>query len=409
MNVSVAGAVRQPLAVHQRIVMLDALRGFALLGILLANLHYFAGWVFLDADARAALAGAAVARVEGFLYLMLIEGKFYTLFSLLFGIGFALQLQRLQQRGPGAITTYLRRLLALLLIGLAHLCLIWDGDILALYALTGMLVLLLRDATDRQLLLGAAALILLPIVGWPMVRLAGLDPILGVAIHADAQWAALTGGSEVSPVEWLARADWGSLWIWLQSGPAYRIAYLLDSWRLPKVLGVMLLGLWVGRRLAGGLLDDSRLLRRVALGGLALGLPANAIYAALGGLEHDALLPGIAAQAAYALGVVPLGLAYAALFAIAWRRGPGRLRMLAAPGRMALSNYLGQSLICIALFYGVGLGLIGQLGPAGFYTAGMAIFGLQVLLSTLWLRRHSQGPMEALWRWMTYGRRVGDT
>lgn len=185
------------------------------------------------------------------------------------------------------------------------------------------------------------------------------------------------------------------------------MAYLLDSWRLPKVLGVMLLGLWAGRRLAAGLLDDAALLKRVALAGLALGLPASAIYAALGGLEQDAMLPGIAAQAAYALGVVPLGLAYAALFALAWRRRPDRLRLLVAPGRMALSNYLGQSLICIALFYGVGLGLIGQLAPGAFYAAGVVIFVGQALLSTLWLRRYPQGPMEALWRRMTYGRRAG--
>ncbi len=401
-----ADAVRTPIAVAERISGLDGLRGFALLGILLANIHYFSGWTFLDPEARAASAGAAVTWAENFLFLLLIDGKFYTVFSFLFGIGFALQLQRLQRRGANAGAVYLRRLFALLLIGLIHLCLIWDGDILALYALIGMVLLLLRNCSDRALLGGATLLILLPILGWPLVRLAGLHPILGLETYAEAQWASLTDGSELSPVDWLAQPDWGALWIWLQSGPIYRIAYLLDSWRLPKVLGVMMIGLWAGRRLAGGLLDDVRLLRRVATVGLALGLPANAIYAALGGLQQDAMLPGIAAQAAYALGVVPLGLAYAALFALIWHRKPGSLRLLAAPGRMALTNYLGQSAICIALFYGVGLGLIGRLQPAGFYALAIAIFALQVLLSTQWLQRFAQGPIEALWRWLTYGRRA---
>jgi uncharacterized protein len=398
-----ADAPRSPVPAAQRIELLDALRGFALFGILLANIHYFSGWSFLEADARAELAGAAVAQVEGFLFLLLIDGKFYTVFSLLFGIGFALQLQRLQRRTARALTVYLRRLFALWLIGMVHLCLIWDGDILVLYALTGLVLLLLRDVSDRQLLIGATVLILLPIVGWPLVRLLGLHPLFGVQGLADATWASLSHGADVPPAEWLARPDWASLWVWLQSGPVYRIAYLLDSWRLPKVLGVMMLGLWAGRRLGNGLLEDSRLLRRVALGGLALGLPANAIYAALGGLFHETMLPGIAAQAAYALGVVPLGLAYAALFALAWRRAGSPLQRLAPAGRMALSSYLGQSLICIALFYGVGLGLVGELGPLGFYAVALAIFAAQVVLSTLWLQRFEQGPLEALWRWMTYG------
>jgi uncharacterized protein len=333
-----AGVSRTPIPAAQRIELLDALRGFALLGILLANIHYFAGWTFMDADARAALAGVAMAQVENFLFLLLIDGKFYTVFSFLFGIGFALQLDRLQSRTPQALRIYVRRLLALLLIGVIHLCLIWDGDILALYAVTGLVLLLLRKVSDRQLLLGASALILLPVLGWPLVRLLDLHPLFGMKTFAEALWASLVGGADVSEVEWLGRPDWASLWLWLQSSPPYRIAYLLDSWRLPKVLGVMMLGLWTGRRLAKGLLEDRHLLLRVALYGLALGLPANAAYAALGGLGQDLMWPGVAAQLAYALGVVPLGLAYAALFALAWHNGRAPLHLLVAPGRMALSN-----------------------------------------------------------------------
>jgi uncharacterized protein len=403
MEQKVADAATTPVCGTQRIGLLDALRGFALLGILLANIHYFAGWTFMDAQARAGLAGTAVARTEDFLFLLLIDGKFYTIFSFLFGIGFALQLQRLQRRTTRAMAVYLRRLLALLLIGLVHLFLIWDGDILALYALTGMVLLLLRDVSDRRLLFGAGLLILLPVIGWPLVRLLGLHPLFGVKDVADALWASLIDGPDVPPVEWLGRPDWNSLWLWLQSGPSYRLAYLLDSWRIPKVLAVMMLGLWAGRRLATGLTEDLHLLRRVALYGLALGVPANAVYAGLGGLEQDAMLPGIAAQLTYALGVVPLGLGYAALFALAWHGVRRWLHLLVAPGRMALSNYIGQSLICIALFYGVGFGLIGKLGPPAFYAVAIAIFSTQVLLSTLWLRHFEQGPLEALWRRMTYG------
>ncbi len=404
MSSAAAPASPSQVAAPQRIGLLDALRGFALLGILLANVHYFAGWMFLDPDGRAALAGAAVAKFEGFLFLLLIDGKFYSLFSLLFGIGFALQLQRLQQRSAHATRIYLRRLLALLLIGLVHLCLIWDGDILTLYALIGVLLLPLRRCPDRALPGIAAGLILLPVVGWAALRLAGIDPSFGLQAYADAQWADLTRHSGLSPVDWLAQPDWLAAWAWIQSGPLYRIAYLLESWRLPKVLGVMLLGLWVGRRLSAGLLDDRRWLRRIALGGLALGLPANALYAGLGGLQQDAWLPGIAAQVAYAFGVVPLAAAYAALFALLLPYVGRGAATLAAAGRMALTNYLAQSLICIGLFYGVGLGLVGQLAPPAFYAIALSIFALQLLFSRVWLARFEQGPAERLWRWLTYGR-----
>ena len=394
-----------------RIHLLDALRGFALFGIFFANIQDWSTWGWMGREAQVALAGETVTRVVNFTHLILVDGKFYTIFSFLFGMGFALQLSRLEGRGEDGRAIYRRRLALLLLIGLAHLSLLWAGDILTLYALLGFTLPLFRHLPDRRLLTLAAALILLPIPGYAVFAALGVPPDLGmqgVAIGlGDHLFTAWTGETPPPELEWFARGDWAAYWSWTLSGPPWRLGALLESWRFPKVLGIMLLGLWAGRHLvAGTLLADRRRLARVAGWGLLVGLPANAAYAAMGGLWQEDAWRGLATTTLYALGVVPLGLAYAALFALAWRRASRWLGVLAAPGRMALTNYLGQTLIGMAIFQGIGLGLAGQVGPGVVFATAAAVLALQVAASNAWLRRYRQGPMEWAWRKGTYAGRA---
>jgi uncharacterized protein len=158
----------------------------------------------------------------------------------------------------------------------------------------------------------------------------------------------------------------------------------------------MLIGMVLGRRLvAGTLLTDTKLLRRVLLWGLLIGLPFSLLYA----LDDKAAQDGAWAI----IGTAPLGFAYAAAFALLWPRLRG-LRVFAAPGRMALTNYLTHSLLGILIFYGIGFGLVGTLPPLGFYGVALAIFAFQILFSRWWLARFDQGPIERLWRRATYGR-----
>ena len=132
-----------PTAKVERYDVLDALRGFALLGIFAANIRFFSGWEYLSQSNRTALGGESYALWD-FLHLALIDGKFYTLFSLLFGIGFALQLSRLERRGAAATQIYMRRTFILLGFGLIHLFIFWEGDILTSYALLGFVLLAIR-------------------------------------------------------------------------------------------------------------------------------------------------------------------------------------------------------------------------------------------------------------------------
>jgi uncharacterized protein len=205
-------------------------------------------------------------------------------------------------------------------------------------------------------------------------------------------------GADPAPekaLEWLRRDDLAGWASWQLSGTPFSWALRVESWRIPKVLGIMLIGLVAGRRLAsGGLLENSRLLRQVLAAGLAIGLPASAAYALIPGLGQ-ADWPSL-------IGTVPLALAYAAAFVLVWPWARPVLRHLVPVGRMALTNYLTHSVIGLIFFYGIGFGLAGTLRPLGFYAVALLVFSAQILFSRWWLSMHEQGPMEAFWRRATY-------
>ncbi|MDQ3482979.1 MAG: DUF418 domain-containing protein [Pseudomonadota bacterium] len=381
----------------ERIAFLDALRGFALLGIFLANIQVFSGWIFMPEEGQIALAGAEETMWQHRLHKIFIDGKFYTLFSLLFGAGFALQLERLTRRGADGLTIYRRRVLILLGIGLVHSWLIWDGDILTLYALMGLILPAFYRLSDRALLAWSAVLIFaVPFAGVAIVQALGVSPDAGLLALSDRVAIALGATDPKDAVGWLRREDFAGWLSWVVSGPIFAWGLKVASWRIPKVLGIMVLGIWLGRRLAAGtLLDDRRLLWRVFWAGLLVGVPASIAYGFQpGNLQSDWRS---------LIGTVPLALAYACAFALAWPHAQRWLGIFAAPGRMALTNYLAQSVICIAVFYGIGLGQVGRWPPASIYAFALGLFAAQLLFSRWWLSHHGQGPMEALWRRWTYG------
>ena len=151
----------RPTSDVERLDILDALRGFALAGIFLVNLAVFSGFVFMPPELMARLPTAVLDLPAAGLIFWLGYGKFYSLFSLLFGIGFSLQLVAAEDRGDARLVVFRRRLLVLLAIGALHLY-IWDGDILFLYALVGFLLIPFRRVRDATLVRAAIALILAP-------------------------------------------------------------------------------------------------------------------------------------------------------------------------------------------------------------------------------------------------------
>ena len=388
----------------QRLDVLDALRGLALFGILLANILYWSGWGMVTDAQRLEWAGAHTVLWQYRFHHLLVDGKFYTVFSLLFGIGFALQIEHLVRRGHDGLRIYRRRVLVLLGIGLVHSYLIWDGDILTLYALLGLLLPAFHRWRTRALVATGLALVLVvPFAGKALF--AAIDWAPHVALYALSDSIAKAMGADPAPeriLAWMQREDMRGWAAWVASGPWYTWGLRLEVWRIPKVLGIMLIGLAAGRRLAAGtLLSDRRLLWQVFLAGLAVGLPANAMYAWSPGLDQ-ADWPSL-------LGTMPLGLAYAAGFALAWPAASRWLGLLVPAGRMALTNYLTHSVVGLVLFYGIGLGMVGRLPVWAIYAVAVTLFAVQIAVSRWWLAGHAQGPMEALWRRWTYGHGLGGT
>jgi uncharacterized protein len=400
-----------PVAPAERVELLDSLRGFALLGVFLINLMSFSGWLFIGSEEQAALVSSALDDLVYFLFTLLAEGKFYSLFSLLFGIGFAIQMLRAEEKRIDFAPRFRRRLWVLAGIGMIHLWVFWLGDILVLYALLGFLLLPMRRLGDRPLLVAAAALILAPIAVHAAFVLSkgALNPaptLLALAERVDDSL-----GFPVAGYPWfMGQIGWVEFFQVNVSGPLWRFGGLLQESRALKVFGMFLVGFVAARRLNFRNFSEHRaLLRQVLVWGLVLGLSVNVFWAWIKvGVRPDFLSwAGVAESVGYAIGIAPLALAYAAGFALLCERGWWKrlLGKLAPAGRMALTNYLMQTAFGIAIFYGVGLGLVGKVGPALVLPLALLIFVAQVRASALWLRYFRYGPVEWLWRSLTYGRR----
>jgi uncharacterized protein len=402
----------RPTPDSERLNILDAMRGFALGGIFLLNLASFSGFAFMTPEMMAASPTAGLDLPIAGLTVWLGYGKFYSLFSLLFGIGFSLQLAAAGRRGDARLQVFRRRLLVLLSIGAVHLY-FWEGDILFLYALIGFVLIPFRRMSDTALLRTAAALILAPVALEALIVAThgSLDPGAPFARVGEAVLVATGFRADALPYPVLRDAGWAEYLRFQLSGVFFRYADLLSTGRPFKVLAMFLIGLWVGR---SGMLGDVTpwlpMLRRVRTWCFAIGLPAAAMHAMLmlGGASSNPWLK-VAEAGAYALGIAPLALAYASTFVILWQSDAWRNRLgrLAPAGRMALSNYLTHTIVGLTVFYGIGFGLMGRLGPVWWPIMVVAMISAQVAVCRWWLARFAFGPMEWIWRQATYGRRLG--
>ena len=391
----------EPLPPSERADLLDALRGFALFGVLTSNMVGFSGALLAHVDPSTA------ATLTEFGLDWLMHGKFYSIFSLLFGIGFALQLGRLEARGEG-VARYMRRLAILFGFGILHIVLLWKGDILALYALMGFVLLLFRGVDDRTLLRWAVVLALAPIL-WRLAMLwtsfEPKRPFHDVA-RAIFAWLGVAGANGLTDAVSTGPDYFEHLKVGLGS-PFQRAGALLQELRPARVLAMFMIGLWIARRALYAHLDAHvGLLRKTLIWGLLIGLPASAAMAWIiqNAPDDQRKLWNLWEATAYSFGVPTLALAYAAGFALLWRGAARRwLAWFAPAGRMALTNYLTQTLIQSILFMGWGFGLFGQLSIVWVPWASLAIFVAQVGLSKAWLARFRFGPFEWLWRSLTYG------
>ncbi|MGW0197028.1 DUF418 domain-containing protein [Nonomuraea sp. NPDC003201] len=375
---------------------MDALRGFALLGILVVNIAFLASGYRMAGMAEPAFQSPLDWTVR-FTVTLLVENKFYLLFSFLFGYSFTLQVDSAARQGRPFGPMFLRRLAGLLLIGLAHAVLLFPGDILTTYAAVGLALLIFRKLRPKAAVVLAVMLTAMLALGFVLLALLatfGLDmggTVADSAAEATKADTALAASALQIISEHLRKLSLIIVFRVLFQGPA--------------VLAACLIGLAVGK--LGAMRDLSAhtgTLRKLQWTGFTVGLAGAFIYttSAWHGTMHK-----FWGEAVDLVTAPLLAAAYAATFLRVLPYMPRIARALAAPGRMALSNYLAQSLICSLIFTGYGLALVDRVSPALEVLIALGVFVCQVFYSHWWLKRHRYGPVEWLLRFLTYWRKPG--
>jgi len=390
-----------PVAAGERVEIIDVVRGMALFGILAANIRGFAGpasTYFMPQLFWPALHDRiAQALIDTF-----IQGKFITIFATLFGVGFGVQVERSMSREGKFNWTWARRCLVLLLFGLVHGLAIWFGDILLVYALTGLLLLPFKRRQNKTILIWAISFLMIPI-------------LLATGMFAASQSGRAMEGPKPPAAAELQKTDAtfsdGS-WIEIQRERMHDA--VSHNWAFTPifmwhVLALFLFGFLLWRR--GFFTPAPESLpryRRLMWWSLAIGIAGNATMVALRWIFDVSPMPTtpvafiIGLLNTFSVPLLSLGYVCAVILMYSNEVWRARIRRFGNVGRTAFTNYLLQSVIGTLIFYSYGLGFFGDVGPAVLIPVTFIIFAVQVVLSRWWLERYRFGPMEWLWRKATY-------
>lgn len=414
----------EPVSANKRIDVMDILRGFALLGIVFMNVEFFnrSGTDIHTFDVS--LTG--IDHAVGWFIRAFVEGKFYKLFALLFGMGFAVMLLRAKEKGRPFTAWFMRRMLVLMAIGVVHQLFIWDGDILHDYAFAGLVMLgwvllfetrwLRRFSTPTAFLKIGIVLLMLPLA---VMTFGGMK--IGMQTNHDAmqqQWQQELADDSAEEFKRgaMARAERE---VALMTGDSYGdvVRYRIEG--LPAearktvlftaglLIPIFLIGYWF---VASGVLQNHEQYRRfynsMTIFGLGFGVMLSVSGLLL--LQHPVseLSPVLARMAfwTFNLGQLVLSAGYFGLIVVLMNNGICQrlLNSLAPFGRMALTNYIMQSVTFVLIFHGYAAGYFGQVSRASQMWVVIAIVLGQILLSAWWLKRFRFGPLEWFWRSATY-------
>ena len=389
----------QPVKSKDRIVLLDILRGFALFGILFANLLTWSGLKYLPIQDIKDLGNIDIDRSIYHYMKFFVDTKFYTLFSLLFGVGFYLQISK-NKDNPSFPGIYLWRMILLLFLGICH-SIIWSGDILSLYALMGMVLLAFRNIPVKKTLYVGLVLFFLPILlsiiyMYTFVKDIPALPKTAHLVYPDMTPQEVKAGFQSNDLFVIWKTSLHNLyWRWL--------SFIPDG-RPLKVLGLFFLG---------GYLYSSNFFTEQAKKWklFALFFSIGTIFT-LFSLQIEGSVASysrnwidVIDKSTHEIGQLSLTLSYICLLAKLVDVFPGFIifNWLKNYGRMSLSSYLGHTLLSIAIFYPVvGLGYFGHLSLEHTYYVAILILIIQLLFSNIWLRYFSFGPVEWVWRCATY-------
>jgi uncharacterized protein len=404
-SINSTAGIGRPIASAERLTLIDSLRGAALFGVLLINMLWFAGEQ--NAATAAQFAQLPTARLDAIVAELIdvfVFAKSIGIFAFLFGFGFALQAERLGARGADTRAVLGRRLVGLLVIGLAHWCL-WSGDILHIYAVAGFL--------------------LIPLCGWSNTRLLAVGVPLAIVARPATTFVAAQLGAPPGAFGSQLDAELSARLHVFQS-PDF-LAYMCLQLRedvLPSLLDGSYIGgvlhalarFMVGMAVARGAYlrkvpEHIRVVAMVSAISLLLGVVFQREWLFEEWLRAAGLSSSAALRVALAVlnsfGVVAMTAGYVALFALTWQAAAGRrvLASLGPVGKMALTSYLAQTLVNYVIFFGIGFALVARVGTTFCVVASTVVFSLQAVASRYWLDRFRFGPVEWLWRWWTYGKR----
>ena len=400
----------EPIQIQERIEVLDTIRGFALLGILIANMAWYSSPAFYtEILGENMWTGFWNTMTSSFINLF-VQGKFYSIFSFLFGLGFAIFFERAKERTTKPKLLFYRRIFILLLIGLIHAFFIWCGDILVTYALLGFLLPLFFNRKPKTLIKWAISLFgVLLLFSALLVGLLTLVKTHNEGAITDSlqSFYANIENRMTNSIQAYGHGTFSEIMTQRISDTRFALSQVFGG--IFVILPLFLFGLYAGKkRIFQNIETNLTLIRKIWIWSLVIGLTISVvkfILKNLMGVELYTFLSVLHTGAGF-LGDTGLCFFFMASIILLSQNKKWKLKLkpLSYMGRMALSNYLLQSIICTTIFYSYGFGLYAKVGPALGFVFSIAIFITQLFISKYWLRHYQFGPMEWIWKCLTYGK-----
>jgi len=390
-----------PAKSKQRIEVIDALRGFAILGIILANILSWSGIKFMPFSEIERWPNLEIDLLVYNLNGIFVDTKFYTIFSLLFGIGFYLQFNKNRDNQPSFMKVYYRRLGYLMLFGLIHMF-FWSGDILFIYGLVGFVFVQFRNFKPKTLLILAGISFIIPlIIDVVMLQVypGFMVPGKRLAVHTYL---------DISPVELTEPFRNGTFWEVIRANlhnVKWRYFDLLPSGRLFKIFAFFVLGFYLMS--TNYFIKKSTSIKRLLVYlilGFGLTFLSKQVTGSMGQFPSD--WSDILYKLLFSFGQVNLAFAYISILSFIYKSAFGQKILVGFKyvGRMSFSSYLSQTIIGIIIFYPYGFGLYATMSLWQVELLAVGIYVVQIALAMLWLNYYSFGPLEWLWRSLTYGK-----
>jgi uncharacterized protein len=385
-----------PITSKDRIEMVDALRGFALAGVCLANLAIFSFYYYLSNEQKSNLPFSLANSIISYVIYFFVDWKFWTLFSLMFGFGASIFISRANELHKNGKALYARRLSILLILGLIHSVFFWNGDILVDYALAGFVLLMFSNKKGVSLVVWGILLAAFISLAVKILQFKFQPDVLELFDKLDT----LTMNAYSS----------NSYCKLINANLTYLKLFRLYVWfPLIAALGRFMIGYWIGQTGRIYHIENyTDFFKRVMRICAWIGFPIMFIATATQILLDFGVLPPKSdwklINYVMLIGSLAVGIFYAIKFAFLyqnnnWRK---RLSVFKELGRMALTNYLMQTVINIVIFYGIGFGLAGKIGPSIYILWFALLITLQIFFSKWWLSKYNFGPVEWLWRSLTY-------